>query len=251
MDKTRWDFIPDTIADRGSDFDWEGKNYHIGPVETRTKLLDSFAGITSCGSFCIASGLLVWTSCRFSKLLDVKSTLHLSDAALAFMFDPLCIDTDALMEERVPDQPPVESAFRQLRWYGAGAIYPGRWYQNANAPRRDLFHFAYLLRYLLDKKSAKIFDTWIATLTSRLHKIAPKPELRTDELPDDPTIEQIREFVAPHWGLPVPHAALSKDVAPEEILPLSVLEANEIDWKSNPFVRHDPNTSSPYGRKAP
>lgn len=251
MIDARPSFIPKEIADRGADFEWEGRNAHIGPVETRTKLLDSFAGITSCGSFCIASGLLTWTSYRFCNLLDVRSTLLLADTALAFMFDPLCTDTDAVMDEHVPDQPNVVSAFRRLRHYGAGAIYPGRWYQNANAPRRDLFHFAYLLRYLLDQKSAKIFDQWISDLTKRLHLIAPKPPLDSGSLPDDPTPEQIHQFVAPHWGLPVPLAALSRNIAADELGPGSKAEALTIDWSQNPYVRYTPDFARPYGLVMP
>ncbi len=244
---SRPDFIPDTITDGGQNFEWLGKRAHVGPVETRTKLLDSFAGITSCGSFRIASGLLIWTSHRFQNLLDVSSTLQLVDTSLAFMFDPLCVDLEALMEEPVPDQPPVASAFQLLRWYGAGSIYPGRWYRNANAPRRDLYHFACILRHLLDRKSAKSFDAWIFRLTDRLHELAPKPPLDESLLPDDPTPEQIQAFVAPHWGLPVPFAALSGDIQSNEMLPMAKAEAAAIDWSANPYVRRNPDVQKPYG----
>lgn len=241
-------YIPDTITSLGADFIWRGKDDHIGPVETRTKLMDKFAGITSCGCFCLASGLLTWTSFRFSHQLEVASTQRLAEGALAFMADPLCLDLEALMEERVPDQPPVVSAFRELRWFGAGAIYPGRWYKNADTPTRELFHFAYLLRYLLDPESASHFDAWIDSVTKRLRKVAAKPEVDDSNLPDEPTPEDIHAFVSPHWGLPVPLAILSGDVEPDTFVALAATEAKAIDWDGNPYIRKAPDFARPYGR---
>ena len=250
MATVRPNYIPDTIASRGADFIWRGKREHIGPVETRTKLMDKFAGITSCGCFCIASGLLTWTSFRFGHLLDVSSTERLAEGALAFMADPLSLDIEALMEERVPDQPPVVSAYRELRWFGSGAIYPGRWFKNADTPTRELFHFAYLLRYLLDPASAAHFDDWIDAVTKNLQRVAPKPEVDESLLSDAPKSEEIHAFVAPHWGIPLPLAILSGEVAPGSLSKAVLEEARLIDWKANPYVRHAPDFSIPYGRAA-
>lgn len=247
MHKIVPNFIPDTIASAGINFQWEGIGKHIGPVETRTKLMDGFAGITSCGSFCLAAGLLTWTSFRFAELLDVSTTSHLSDAAFAFMADPLSLDLKDVMKGRIADESPVVAAYKELRNYGGGCIYQGRWYRNASAPRRDLFHFACLLRHVLDSDSAAQFDDWIEQTCIRLRFLAPKPPLDTSLLPENPTPEQVHAFVAPHWGMPIPFAALSTDLGAEKLQETMMLEAAAIDWPKNPYVQKSPNFAHPYG----
>ena len=242
-------FIPDGLEAEGGDFVWRGTSDHIGPLDTETPLMRQFHGLTSCGCFCMAAGLMQWGAVRFSQLIDTSSLLQVSEAAFAFMSDPTAISLDQLYGEGVPEKPKVVSAFRKVRRNAMVCIEPGRWYENALPPTRELFHLAFLVRHLTGKTFAPAFDAWILRSTDRIRQVAPRPPKGVTSISDDPTAEDIRRYVAPYWGTPLPMALLSHDLAAAATGASYLAEMQGIDWSANRCIVRQPRFDLPYGRQ--
>lgn len=242
------EFIPAEVPLAGDRFVWEGTLFHIGQLEGATRLMAKFGDINSCGCFCLASGLALWGAARFSHLMDVTSLGHVSDAALAFMCQPREVNYTPILEEKVPEEPKVLSAFRKVRWLSLVCAAPGRWADNKVPPMRDLYHLAHLLRHLLDKAHRPAFDLWLDDACRNIRHLAPRPREGLTRLDsDEPTAEEIRAYVAPYWGLPVPRKALAATLTPSEAAARFREEIAAIDWAANPYVTRAPDPDHAYG----
>lgn len=242
------DFIPPEAPLAGDRFVWEGTLFHIGQLEGATRLMDKFGDINSCGSFCLASGLALWGAARFSHLMDVTTMVHVSDAALAFMCQPRSVNYTPILDEKVPEEPKVLSAFRKVRWLSLVCAVPGRWVDNKVPPMTDLYHLAHLVRHLLDKPLRPAFDHWLDDACRNIRHLAPRPPEGLTRLDsEDPTAEEIRAYVAPYWGLPVPRAALVSALDTTEAAARFRAEIAAIDWAANPYVAQAPDPDHAYG----
>lgn len=242
------DYIPREVPLAGDRFVWNGTLDHVGQLEGATRLMAKFGDINSCGCFALASGLALWGAARFSHLMDISTLGHVSDAALAFMCAPQSVDFGPILEEKVPEAPKVLSAFRKFRWLSMVCVFPGRWADNKVPPMRDLYHLAHLLRHLLDKAHRPAFDLWLDEACHNVRYLAPRPREGLTRLDnDEPTAAEIRAYVAPYWGHPVPRAALVSTLDAGEAATRFRAEIAAIDWAANPYVSRAPDPDEAYG----
>lgn len=247
-------YIPQSVAQTGDKFVWKGDLFHIGKLEGATPLMAKFGDINSCGCFVLAAGLVTWNVARFSELVDakdIKSLTDLSEGALAFMCNPKLLSYKSLEGKKVPGKgPKILSAFRTVRRLAIMCLGPGRYLDNAIPPMVDLYHLAYLTRYLLARKDQKAFDAWIDKTTKRIRKVSKRPRHKSRVLKSPYTKAQMQSYVAYYWGLPVPLRLLEEDVAVSNLEKLFTEEIKAIDWKKNQFVARAPSFKSAYGHKA-
>lgn len=163
------------------------------------------------------------------------------------MVNPDYIDGDALV---VPpkSRAKVADAYRTLCYQARFLVAPGRWKDNAAPNYRELYQLASLVRHLVGKKHQPDFDAWLKAATQRVREVAPAPKGKR-KLAKNATPKQLRDYVAPAWGMPVPRAVLERRIDADTMNDVFLEEMAAIDWSKNPLVSRKPMFSRPYGKR--
>lgn len=240
-------YVPPSLTTMDASFVWKNDLAHIGKLEGYADPMKAFFGITSCGGFCLGAGLVEWAAARFAHLTDVSLLRQLGDAMCVIMVNPDSIDGDALT---LPpkSKAKVAWAYQTLCYQARFLVAPARWKDNAAPNYRELYQLASLVRHLVGKPHHKAFDAWLKAATQQVRAVAPAPKGKR-ALPARATAKQLRDYVAPAWGMPVPRAVLAGPVAPAAMDELFLAEMAAIDWSKNPLIKRTPSFGRPYGKR--
>lgn len=234
-------FVPDSVAEDRSDFEWLGRNSHIGPIQTETEITLRIAGKTTSGTNCLAAGILQWGFTRFGHLEASEECIAMLPAIFAQMTDPYIVSTAEARRARFSTSKPEEAALARLRLLLLDTINPYRWGDEVTQAWPEVSHMYYLVMHVLDKENRAAFARWFDEANDRLARLAPRPTDRPKEWVYGASPERIKQYVRLFWGRPMPPAVLERKVGIDDLDDEMSRYLQSIDWSRISLVQRTPS----------
>jgi hypothetical protein len=204
-------------------------------METVTPLLNRLSSTTTCGQLAMCAGVLEWGIWRLEGHVLTESARCLHDAAFVFQVDRRYADPKRGEVGKAPEQPAALSALMQLKRFLRQAMSAEPSYYQ---PIRETFHSAHIVQHILPRAYTKAFGEWLDALAGRVRNLAPKPDEPFRKKKEFDAPEEYQEFLARHWGAPLPPQVLDPEgFDPDQRAQLVAEFVADLDWQANPYLR--------------
>lgn len=197
-------FVPADVGDQPPDFEWEGAEYYIGPVEEITPYIKWLGNKTTCGVQTICSGVMLWGARRLERFVPAAHNFELAAAGFVGQTSRYAVDVQAGPMQKVPDGPKELAAMVALNTQLRRALDMDEWWISYYQPVMELSHLVHLTRHILPGSHLTAFDAWLAEVVRRVDGVAPKPSTPERGIEEFPGLAAYADYVAPHRGQPLP-----------------------------------------------